>query len=181
MLNFATAYRYNQYRKWMDVFDKDEGGLLQFSKGHDKFGFNVGPEGITYREWVPNGVEAFLTGDFNEWNRSSHPMTKNTFGVFEIFLPTNSDGSLAIPHDSKVKVRSTEHAMSPRPSLLNLMFVLLSRSALSRHRASVSIAFRPGSIVPLRICQNRLRMKVSSGTLQPHTYSSTQYPPPPLI
>jgi hypothetical protein len=32
-------------------------------------------------------------------------MTKNEFGVFEITLPDNADGSPAIPHGSRVKVR----------------------------------------------------------------------------
>lgn len=37
------------------------------------------------------------------WNRDSHQMTKNNFGVFGITLPSQN-GQPAIPHDSKVKV-----------------------------------------------------------------------------
>jgi 1,4-alpha-glucan branching enzyme len=38
------------------------------------------------------------------WNRDSHEMKKNQFGVFEITVPAK-DGQPAIPHDSKIKVR----------------------------------------------------------------------------
>lgn len=31
---------------------------------------------------------------------------QNEFGVWEIFLPNNADGSPAIPHGSRVKVRT---------------------------------------------------------------------------
>ena len=31
-------------------------------------------------------------------------MNKNEFGIFEIFLPNNADGSPAIPHGSRVKI-----------------------------------------------------------------------------
>lgn len=57
-----------------------------------------------YREWIPNATSAHLVGDFNNWSRTSHPMERNTFGVWELFLPDKADGSLAIPHNTKVKV-----------------------------------------------------------------------------
>jgi len=49
-------------------------------------------------------TEACLIGDFNNWNRVSHPMHKNTFGIWEITLPPTSPGVCAIPHDSKIKI-----------------------------------------------------------------------------
>jgi hypothetical protein len=39
----------------------------------------------------------------DDWNRDSHPMKKNQFGVFELVLPAK-DGQPAIGHNSKVKV-----------------------------------------------------------------------------
>ena len=39
----------------------------------------------------------------DNWNRDSHEMKKNEFGVFEITLPAQN-GQPAIPHDSKIKV-----------------------------------------------------------------------------
>jgi 1,4-alpha-glucan branching enzyme len=64
----------------------------------------VQPNGdVVYREWAPNALRAYLIGDFNGWNRDSHPMNKNEYGVFEITVPGNN-GQTSIPHDSKIKV-----------------------------------------------------------------------------
>ncbi|KAG4913504.1 hypothetical protein JHK82_054089 [Glycine max] len=48
---------------------------------------------------------AALIGDFNNWNPNADVMTRNEFGVWEIFLPNNVDGSPPIPHGSRVKIR----------------------------------------------------------------------------
>ncbi|TFK83116.1 glycoside hydrolase family 13 protein [Polyporus arcularius HHB13444] len=97
-------HRHNLFRQWKDIIDQIEGGYDTFTKGYLKFGLNVAEDGtVTYREWAPNAREAVLTGDFNNWNRISHPMTKDQFGVWEITLPPK-DGQCAIPHDSKIKI-----------------------------------------------------------------------------
>ncbi|PNY07288.1 starch branching enzyme I [Trifolium pratense] len=60
--------------------------------------------GITYREWAPGAKSAALVGDFNNWNPNADVMTRDDFGVWEIFLPNNADGSPPIPHGSRVKI-----------------------------------------------------------------------------
>lgn len=40
----------------------------------------------------------------DEWNRSSHAMKSVGFGVWEIRIPHLKDGSVAIPHNSKIKI-----------------------------------------------------------------------------
>ncbi|KAJ4753330.1 hypothetical protein LUZ62_087735 [Rhynchospora pubera] len=82
-----------------------EGGLDAFSRGYEKLGFTRSAEGITYREWAPGAYSASLVGDFNNWNPNADAMTKNEYGVWEIFLPNNADGSPPIPHGSRVKIR----------------------------------------------------------------------------
>ncbi|KAJ3741505.1 glycoside hydrolase family 13 protein [Lentinula detonsa] len=97
--------RHDLFRQWKDNIDEHEGGYDSFTKGYLKFGLIVGSNGeVVYREWAPNVREANLIGDFNEWNRSSHPMKKNDFGVWEITIPPTSTGECAIPHDSKIKI-----------------------------------------------------------------------------
>jgi 1,4-alpha-glucan branching enzyme len=97
--------RYDLYEKWKSQIQQTEGSYDAFSKGYLKFGFNVAEDGtITYREWAPNPKEAYLIGDFNGWNRSSHPLTRDQFGVWSIVLPPLPAGGSAIPHDSKVKI-----------------------------------------------------------------------------
>jgi 1,4-alpha-glucan branching enzyme len=74
-------------------------------QGYEIYGFNVHDNGdVVYREWAPNAMRAYLIGDFNGWNRDATPMTKNSFGVFEVTVP-GKDGQPTIPHDSKIKVR----------------------------------------------------------------------------
>jgi 1,4-alpha-glucan branching enzyme len=108
----AIKRRFNYVESWIKTVDEVEGGLDKFSKGYEKFGFNVSETGdITYREWAPNAIEAALVGDFNNWDTGANPMTRDDFGVWEIVLPARN-GTPVIPHDSKVKV-CLWHAASP--------------------------------------------------------------------
>ncbi|PWA64409.1 1,4-alpha-glucan-branching enzyme 1, chloroplastic/amyloplastic [Artemisia annua] len=98
-------YRYSHYKKIRESIDKYEGGLEAFSRGYEKLGFTRSDTGITYREWAPGAKSASLIGDFNNWNPNADVMTRNEFGVWEIFLPNNADNSPPIPHGSRVKIR----------------------------------------------------------------------------
>ncbi|KAF3320765.1 1,4-alpha-glucan-branching enzyme 1 [Carex littledalei] len=98
-------YRYSRYREMRSLIDQHEGGLDAFSRGYEKLGFTRSAEGITYREWAPGANAASLVGDFNNWNPNADVMTRNEFGVWEIFLPNNADGSPPIAHGSRVKIR----------------------------------------------------------------------------
>nr|AHW50661.1 starch branching protein II [Lens culinaris] len=97
-------FRYGQYKRIREEIDKYEGGLDAFSRGYEKLGFTRSATGITYREWAPGAKSAALVGDFNNWNPNADVMTKDDFGVWEIFLPNNADGSPPIPHGSRVKI-----------------------------------------------------------------------------
>ncbi|CAK7267480.1 alpha-1,4-glucan branching enzyme [Sporothrix epigloea] len=100
----ALKSRFAKSKEWIAKIDESEGGLEKFSKGAEIFGLNVDKDNnIVYREWAPNATQAFLVGDFNGWNRESHPMVKNDYGVFEITLPAK-DGAAQIPHNSKIKI-----------------------------------------------------------------------------
>ncbi|KAF8272144.1 glycoside hydrolase family 13 protein [Lactarius quietus] len=101
----AIAHRYQLFRKWKDTIQEHEGGYDSFTKGYLKYGLNLNEDAsLTYREWAPNAVEAVLIGDFNEWHRTSHPLKKDKYGVWEITLPPQSPGVCAIDHDSKLKI-----------------------------------------------------------------------------
>ncbi|KAF8622102.1 hypothetical protein AX15_007239 [Amanita polypyramis BW_CC] len=101
----AIIHRHDLYRQWRDKIEEYEGGYEKFTKGYLKFGLNVDETGtVTYREWASNAQEAYLIGEFNEWNRTSHPMTKDEYGVWSIVVPPVKPGICAIPHDSKIKI-----------------------------------------------------------------------------
>ncbi|KAL8433936.1 hypothetical protein Efla_001838 [Eimeria flavescens] len=61
------------------------GSLENFARGHEVFGLQRvranGISGWQYREWLPNAKAAFLFGDFNGWDRSSHPLHRERRGV----------------------------------------------------------------------------------------------------
>jgi 1,4-alpha-glucan branching enzyme len=99
--------RFNHYKRALAKFD-DHGGLLgEISQGHHYFGFNRGElwgkPGVWYREWAPEALQLRLVGDFNNWDRFSNPMVRDTFGVWSLFLPDDTFGKKLL-HGSKVKV-----------------------------------------------------------------------------
>lgn len=58
--------RYSYAQKWIKTINDTEGGLEKFSRGNEKFGFIVHDNGdVTYREWAPNALRAYLIGDFS--------------------------------------------------------------------------------------------------------------------
>ncbi|KAI0137177.1 family 13 glycoside hydrolase [Xylariales sp. AK1849] len=103
----ALKRRYTKAQGWIKTINDTEGGIAKFSQGTEKFGLNVDKgNNIVYREWAPNATEAYLIGDFNGWNRGSHPMKKDDFGVWEITIHADN-GQPAIPHNSKIKISMT--------------------------------------------------------------------------
>lgn len=48
--------------------------LTEFASGHLYYGFHKVKGGWVYREWAPGATAMHLIGDFNNWNRTSHPM-----------------------------------------------------------------------------------------------------------
>lgn len=100
----ALKHRFAKAQEWIKKIDETEGGLEKFSRGYERFGFTFHDDGtIVYREWAPNAEQAFLIGEFNNWNREATPMTKNNFGVWELTLPPR-DGVPAIAHNTKLKI-----------------------------------------------------------------------------
>ncbi len=87
----------------------ETGGLLgEISQGHRYFGFNRGmhdgQSGIWYREWAPEAVQLRLAGDFNGWDRFAHPMSRDQYGVWSIFLPDDKYAD-RLRHESLLKVQ----------------------------------------------------------------------------
>ena len=77
--------------------------LSSFANGYMYYGIHRTDDGWVYREWAPAADEIHLIGDFNGWNRASHPMTRLDSGAWEIRLP----GADALRHGQKIKVQVT--------------------------------------------------------------------------
>ena len=81
----------------------DKSDLPTFANGYLYYGFLRTETGWVFREWAPGADAIHLIGDFNDWNRSSHPLTKLENGNWEIRL----EGEDALQHGQHVKLQIT--------------------------------------------------------------------------
>lgn len=97
--------RLARYEAKLKQIEIQYGSLEKLADGYNYFGINYDAKakGWYYREWAPAAYQIFLTGDFNDWNRSSHPLKKLDNGVWEIFLDEATYKDRFV-HNSKVKV-----------------------------------------------------------------------------
>jgi 1,4-alpha-glucan branching enzyme len=93
--------RFATYKWYKNEIVQREGSLLEFTD-YNRYGLIREEGGVRYRDWAPAALGVSLTGDFNEWNFSSHFCTRNEYGVWEIFIP-DIDGREVIQHNSKIK------------------------------------------------------------------------------
>ncbi len=70
--------------------DSSEASLVDFANGYEYFGFHRTENGWVYREWAPAAEAVFLTGDFNNWDLTAHPLKRLSNGVFELNLSGES-------------------------------------------------------------------------------------------
>ena len=97
--------RLENFQKALKEIEDAEGSLLNFATAHQHYGihFDDKKNGWIYREWAPNAHQLFLIGDFNGWDRNSHPLEKNQQNDWEIFLPFETYHP-TFTHGSKIKV-----------------------------------------------------------------------------
>ena len=71
------------------------GRLSDFANAHRFYGFHRTPEGWVYREWAPAADALYLTGEFNGWDMTAHPLRPIGNGNWEIRLGHDAlyDGS----------------------------------------------------------------------------------------
>ena len=73
--------------------------LNDFANAHDYYGFHHVKGGWYYREWAPSAYQLYLEGEFNNWNKTSHPLTSLGNGDWELYL----EGDDALWDGCKVK------------------------------------------------------------------------------
>ena len=88
---FDLVQRMENYNKKKNELLAPGQQLTDFANGHMFYGIHKGENGWYYREWAPAAEAMYLTGDFNNWDRHSHPLTDLGNGVWEIFLPPGDD------------------------------------------------------------------------------------------
>ena len=75
------------------------GTLKDFANAHHYFGIHHFDGCWVYREWAPSAYQLYLTGDFNNWDQTSHPLQAIGGGVWQIIL----EGDDALWEGCKVK------------------------------------------------------------------------------
>lgn len=105
--------RHAHYEALRGRIEADGGLLGPISQGHHFYGFTRGEQsgqpGVWYREWAPGAHQLHLAGDFNGWNRSSHPLARDEQGVWSLFLQ-DAEYAQSLTHGSRVKVHVTTDA-----------------------------------------------------------------------
>ena len=73
--------------------------LNDFANAYNYYGFHHVDGGWYYREWAPSAYQLYLEGEFNNWNQTSHPLTRVGDGNWELYL----EGDDALWDGCKVK------------------------------------------------------------------------------
>ena len=54
-----------------------------------------GKNGVYFAVWAPNAKAVYLTGNFNGWSETSHPMRRlDPLGIYELFVPGIKKGEV---------------------------------------------------------------------------------------
>ncbi len=79
----------------------NSGSLAAHATAHKFAGIRFQPttKEWTIREWAPKAKSVSLIGEFNDWNRDSHPLAKDPNGVWETKLPATT-----LSHGQQVKL-----------------------------------------------------------------------------
>lgn len=81
--------RMDLYKKKHKELVKRGTTLSDFANAHQYYGIHHVDGGWVYREWAPNAYQLYLEGEFNNWNKTSHPLKKLENGNWELYLPGN--------------------------------------------------------------------------------------------
>ena len=93
--------RMRQFSESLAAIEQGSKTLAAYATGHKYVGIHFHPASNqwTVREWAPAAQAVFLIGDFNQWNRESHPLVPSTNGVWKLELPGDT-----LAHGQKVKL-----------------------------------------------------------------------------
>ncbi len=109
------AYRFGPVISDFDIHLHSEGTLEQ---AYGMLGAHLvtceDVEGVRFAVWAPSAQNVSVSGDFNYWNQTAHPMRLRDGGVWELFLPGVHKGAAykyAITHrGGHVQLKSDPYA-----------------------------------------------------------------------
>ena len=117
LTNGETIEYIDPYSFGQIITDKE---LEAFNSGNDYNAHKIlgahlcdigGVKGCHFAVWAPNAMRVSVVGDFNNWDGRYHQLNKlNESGVFELFIPNVSKGSLY-----KFEIKQKNGIISLRP------------------------------------------------------------------
>lgn len=58
--------RYGCFKQQLDMIDKNENGIIEFSASYKTYGYHVDAHNnLNWLEWAPNAKNVYLRGDFS--------------------------------------------------------------------------------------------------------------------
>lgn len=84
--------RIERFEGELAAIEKFSKSLVAHADDHLRFGVNRDASGEAWhlREWAPAAQAVYAIGDFNDWNRESHPMVIGAGGVWELKVPASA-------------------------------------------------------------------------------------------
>ena len=97
----AIERRMQRFSDELAAIESNSRTLAAHATGHKFAGvyFNTPSNEWMIREWAPEAQAISLIGDFNDWQRETHPLTALPGGIWELKLPAH-----ALEHGQKVKL-----------------------------------------------------------------------------
>ena len=100
--------RMEHYQKTRAALLGPDGDMISFANGHLYYGVHRTESGWVVREHAPEADSVNFFGDFNGWNRESHPMKKTGMGDWELVL----EGRDALQPGQKVLLSIRTHGQA---------------------------------------------------------------------
>ncbi|XP_028839728.1 1,4-alpha-glucan-branching enzyme isoform X2 [Denticeps clupeoides] len=102
---YEGDFRRRLFAERLSQLEEAEGDFDHFTQSYQSLGARRQPNnGLLFTEWAPGAKGLFLTGDFNGWEKLSHPFTRKEHGKWELYLPPKRDRSPPVLHKSKLKL-----------------------------------------------------------------------------
>ncbi len=81
--------RHTRLTETLEAIKAESGSLAAYATGHKFTGihYHAADKHWVVREWAPKAKAVFLIGDFNKWNRESHPLAPAGRGIWQTRLP----------------------------------------------------------------------------------------------
>ncbi len=97
----AVARRIERYNEALAAIGPGATALAAYASGHKFMGIHLNTMAgqWTIREWAPAARGVSLIGDFNNWDRESHPLSATQHGIWQLHLPAAS-----LTHGQQVKL-----------------------------------------------------------------------------